>query len=109
MTKIRRGTGNVFTDLGYKDPEEALTKAKIAFKINEIIKDKGYTQKEAAKILGIDQPKVSSIKNGRLRGFSLERLFTFLNELDHEVEIIIKPKKSGRDVSHASTQVVYAY
>lgn len=108
MTKITKGSGNVFKDLGYKDPEDALTKTKIALKINEIIKDKGYTQKEAAKILGIDQPKVSSIKNGKLRGFSLEKLFTFLNTLDHEIEIIIKPKDSGKSVS-ASTQVVCAY
>lgn len=109
MTKIEIGSGNVFKDLGYKDHEEALTKAKVAVKINQIIKKRGYTQKQAAEILSVDQPKISYIKNGRLRGFSLEKLFAFLNALDHEVEIIIREKPAKSRASHAGMEVVSTY
>lgn len=93
MISIEKGSGNIFKDLGYENAEEALTKASIAYKINSIIKQRGYTQNEAAKILNIDQPKISYLNNGKLRGFSLERLFSFLNALDYEVKVIIKEKK----------------
>ncbi len=49
-------------------------------------------QADAAKLLGVDQPKVSNIMNGRLSGFSLERLIHFLNVLGREVQIVVRPK-----------------
>jgi len=104
--KIYESSGNIYKDLGYKDAEEALAKAKIAMKINDIIKKSGNTQEKTAKILGIDQPKISNLINGRLRGFSMERLFKFLNALDHDVEIIIRDRnqiKSERNFSVINT------
>jgi predicted XRE-type DNA-binding protein len=83
---------NVFADLGYADPEEALAKAELARRISAIIRQRHLTQAQAAAILGIDQPKVSQLMCGRLAGFSLERLFRFLNALGRDVEIVIKPK-----------------
>ncbi len=90
------GSGNVFTDLGFERPEEELAKARMALRINEIIKEQDLTQKEAAKLLGIDQPKVSALKNGRLEGFSLERLISFLTALNLDVDIIIHPKAADK-------------
>jgi len=86
------GSGNVFQDLGYDRPEEELTKSNLAVLINKIIKQQGWTQKKAAAILGVDQPKVSALKNGRLGGFSIERLLSFLRALDHDIEILVYPK-----------------
>ncbi|MFM6277092.1 MAG: helix-turn-helix domain-containing protein, partial [Dolichospermum sp.] len=47
-----------------------------------------------AELLGIDQPKVSALIRGRLTGFSLERMFKFLNAFDSDIEITVKPKSS---------------
>ena len=94
--EVSRGSGNVFADIGVAAPEEALAKAKLARRISEIIKHRHLTQKQAAKILGIDQPKVSALMHGRLGGFSTERLFKFLNALGRDVQIIIKPKPRSR-------------
>ena len=99
--KIKKSSGNIFKDLGFENPEEALSKAKIAIKINEIIAQKGYKQKKAAEILKIDQPKISALKNGRLRGFSFERLLLFLDALNYDVEIRIK----DRDLKHSGFEV----
>jgi len=85
--------GNVFADLGHPEPEEALAKARLAYVISTIILEKGWSQLEAAEALGIDQPKISALLNGRLRGFSTDRLIRFLNALDQDVEIAVRPKR----------------
>lgn len=99
------GSGNIFKDLDFDNPEEELAKAKLASIINDIIEERGLTQKEAGEILGVNQPKISALKNGRLKGFSIERLFSFLEALDQRIEITIKHKskaktKQGITVAH---------
>ena len=84
-------SGNVFADLAIENPEEALAKSELARQIAKLIKKKKLTQKRAAEILGIDQPKISALIRGRLRSFSLERLIRFLNELGQDVSIMISP------------------
>ena len=86
------GTGNVFADLGHPRPAEALAKAELARKIGELIAKHGLTQAAAAKILEIDQPKVSALIRGRLAGFSLDRLLRFLVLLGSDVEIVVRPR-----------------
>ncbi|MBN3869824.1 helix-turn-helix domain-containing protein [Nostoc sp. JL33] len=85
-------SGNVFADLGLPNPEERLVKAELARKISEIIAARKLTQVQAGEILGIDQPKVSSLIRGRLSGFSIDRLISYLNSFGNDVEITIKPK-----------------
>ena len=86
------GSGNVFADLELPNPEERLAKAELALQINRLIKQKKLTQIAAARLLDIDQPKISLLAQGKLSGFSLERLFKFLNLLGQDV--IIKVSKS---------------
>jgi predicted XRE-type DNA-binding protein len=82
-------SGNVFADLGLPNPEEALAKAELAHKITVLIQDKGLTQVQSAKLLGIDQPKVSALIRGRLSLFSLERLMRFLLMLGQDIKITV--------------------
>ena len=65
------GSGNVFEDLGLPRPEEALAKARLADGIADTIQRRGLSQIEAGALLGIDQPKVSRIVNGRRSSGSL--------------------------------------
>ena len=74
-------SGNVFADLGLPNPEELLAKAELAHKITVLIQQRGLTQAQAAKLLGVDQPKISSLIRGPLTGFSIERLMRFLLRL----------------------------
>jgi predicted XRE-type DNA-binding protein len=89
-------SGNVFADLGVPNPEEALAKAELANKISVIIKERKLTQKKAAALLGIDQPKVSILLRGRLTGFSIERLLRFLLLLGQDIRISVHPNPQGR-------------
>ena len=86
---ITASSGNVFADLGLPEPDDLLAKANLALAIRRTIELRGLTQKQAAQILGLDQPKVSLIVNGRLDGFSTERLMRFLTELGCDVQISI--------------------
>lgn len=100
------GSGNIYADLGVPNPEEALAKADLAHRILDIIEDRKLTQVRAAKVLGIDQPKVSALKRGRLTDFSIERLLRFLLLLDQDVQIAVtaRPRSSRkRPVLRVST------
>src|SRR5436309_987981 len=90
------GSGNVFADLGVPRPQEALAKAELAQRINAIIARRRLTQAQSARLLGVDQPKVSSLKRGRLAGFSLQRLMRFLILLGSDVEIVVKKRPRSR-------------
>lgn len=92
IAEIYPGSGNVFADLGLPDAEERLAKAELARQLAVAIRERGESQKEVAKTLGVDQPKVSALLSGRLAGFSLERLATFLTILGKDVEIVISDK-----------------
>lgn len=85
------GTDNVLADLGFPDAEELAAKTMLAKKINDILDDRGLTQAHAARLLGMPQPKISAIRNYKLRGISLERLMQSLTALGQRVEIVIRP------------------
>ena len=94
---VTPGSVNVYADLGYDNPEEMLLKAHLVTLLSKAIKAKGLNQYQAAELLGIDQPKVSALVRGQFRGYSLERLFKFLNAVDLDVEVNVKSKPAEKD------------
>lgn len=95
-TSIQESSGNVFADLNIPNPEEYLAKAELAAQILKIVQKRRLTQAAAGEILGINQPKVSALLNGRLDGFSTDRLFRFLNALGCDVRISVSPPRRTR-------------
>ena len=93
---VTPSSGNVFADIGVPDPEEALAKAQLASRIREIVRQQRLTQVAAAALMGIDQPKVSALLNGRLTSFSSERLMRLLTKLGQDVEIVVRSKPRSR-------------
>jgi predicted XRE-type DNA-binding protein len=89
---VTPGSGNVFADLGFAEPEEELTKAQLASHIRQVIQRRRLTQMAAASLMGIDQPKVSALLNGRLANFSADRLMRLLTTLGQDVEIVVKER-----------------
>jgi predicted XRE-type DNA-binding protein len=99
---IVRGSGNVFADLGLPDAEERQTKLRLAYALNTVIDAQRLTQGVAAQRLGLNQPKVSALRNYKLEGFSVERLMTLLNALDRDIEIVIRKKPRSRSAARIS-------
>ncbi len=94
---VTLGSGNVFRDLGLRNPEELLAKSQLAARIVQILEKRKVTQTQAAKLLGIDQPKVSQIYRGRLDDFSVERLMRLITTLHRDIRIIVEEKpRRGR-------------
>jgi predicted XRE-type DNA-binding protein len=93
--KITPSSGNIFADLGIENPEEYQLKARLARLINKIVAERGWTQAETAKVLGIKQPHVSELSRGLLDHFSVERLLHFLGQLEHQVTITVSHNKSA--------------
>ena len=87
---VSKASANVFADLGFPDAEELETKAKLAIQITKLIKQQQLTQSEAASELGVDQPRVSDLFNGKLRGFSVYKLMHFVHLLGRKVDIVTR-------------------
>jgi len=100
------GTDNVYADLGFPDAEEMLVKARLAYKITEIIQAKGWTQQQAAEATGMAQPKVSQMLRGQFHGISEVKLMECLTRLGRPVQIVVG--KPGRKKSAGPVEVVFA-
>jgi predicted XRE-type DNA-binding protein len=97
--RIRRGSGNVFGDLGFP-PEEAahlLIRSDLMITLNQVIEERGLSQVRAAKLLGVSQPRVSALRRGRLEQFSIDTLVDMLARLG--VAVTIRTKKSKQRVA----------
>jgi predicted XRE-type DNA-binding protein len=94
---VTPSSGNVFADIGVRDPEEELAKAQLASRIRELVRFRRLTQVAAAAVMGLDQPKVSALMNGRLSTFSSERLMRLLTRLGQDIEIVVKSTPRRRE------------
>lgn len=100
--EIETGSGNVYQDLGFKNAEAMLARARIVAEIVKIIRARRLTQTAAAKVLGLSQPKVSALINGHFQGYSQERLIGLLNRLGCDVKIVVTPKPRSRTIGRIS-------
>src|SRR5947199_7589823 len=99
---ITRGSTNVFEDLGYPDATERQAKLRLAYALNQVLGERKLSQADAAKVLGLTQPKVSALRNYKLAGFSVERLMNLLTTLDQDVEIVLRRKPRSRKTGRIS-------
>ena len=99
---VERGSGNVFADLGHPEADAHLLKADLVTRIDTIIRQRGITQTEAARLLGLTQPDVSRLLRGDFREYSLERLFRLLTALGRDIDIVIRQPRSasGGEAAH---------
>lgn len=97
---MKDGSGNVFADLGFPHPEQEELKARLTLLIYRTIKARKLTQVKAGVVLGITQPRVSSLMRGQSGNFSVERLMELLTALGHDIEIAVRPtRKQHGEVS----------
>ena len=92
-------SGNIFADIGRADAAEAHARSQLMLHITTILRERSLTQVQAAEVLKTTQPVVSDLMNAKLSKFSIERLFSFLEALGHDVEIVVHPRKEMKRVS----------
>ena len=91
-------TGNVYEDIGLNDAAAMKIKADAVMILSKAIADSGMTQAEAARVLGIDQPKISKILRGQFRSLSLDKIFSYLTALNKDINITVSEKRE--DTAH---------
>jgi len=102
-SSIKRGSQNVFVDIGVADAHGQLLKAGLVSRIQDAIDEGGLTQAEAAKVMGIGQPDVSRMLNGNFRDVSVERLLRFLRAFGYEIDLVVR--KAGKRRSTKITTI----
>ena len=96
--KVQRGSGNVYADLALPDAEKLKIKTGLVIAIRKAMLELGLTQQEAAKRMGITQPKVSDMMRGDFSNLSERKLMDCLTRLGFDVAISVRPAKS--EVGH---------
>ena len=96
--EVHRGSGNVFSDFGLADAEKLTIKTGLVIEIRKAMKSRGLTQQEAAKRMGITQPKVSDMMRGDFTNLSERKLRDCLTRLGYDIEIKVRPAKA--EVGH---------
>ena len=96
--EVHRGSDNVFADLGLADAKKRKIKAGLVIEIRKAMKSFGLTQQEAAKRMGITQPKVSDMRRGDFTNLSERKLMDCLTRLGYDIEIKVRPAKA--EVGH---------
>ena len=96
--EVTRSSGNVFADLGLHDAEKLKIKAGLVIEIRKAMRLQGLTQQEAAKRMGITQPKVSDMMRGDFSNLSERKLMDCLNRLGYDIEITVRP--ASQPVGH---------
>ncbi len=89
--EVERSSGNVFADLGLPDADKLKIKSGLVIEIIQAVRKLGLTQKEAARRMGITQPKVSGMMRGDFSNLSERKLMDCLNRLGYDIEIKVKP------------------
>jgi predicted XRE-type DNA-binding protein len=92
------GSANVYADLGFPDADEMLVKAQLVAKISAILAEKRYTQIEAARIVGLTQPKLSKLLRGHFHGLSERKLMDCLTQLGRDIHIVVCDRPRARTV-----------
>jgi predicted XRE-type DNA-binding protein len=92
LARLTKSSGNVFEDLGFDawEAENLKLRAKLMRELEKLIRDSGLTQSDAAKLLGIQQSRVSDLVRGKIDRFSIDTLVTLLAKTGRHVEIKIK-------------------
>lgn len=93
--EVHEGTENVFADLGLADAGKLKIKTGLVIQIRKAMQSRGLTQQEAAKRMGITQPKVSDMMRGDFTNLSERKLMDCLTRLGYDIEISVRPAKSG--------------
>ena len=96
--EVQRGSDNVFADLGLADAEKLKIKTGLVIEIRKAMRSRELTQQEAAKLMGISQPKVSDMIRGDFTNLSERKLMDCLTRLGYDIEITVRPAKA--EVGH---------
>ena len=99
--RVEDGSGNVFADIGSRNPQEKLLRAQLLSAAQAVIRRRRLSQARIAAMTGLKQPEVSNLVNGKFAAFSADRVASILSSLGYDVEVRVKAKSGTRRQSHS--------
>ena len=95
--KITPSSGNVFRDLGFsrEEAEHLLIRSDLMIALQKALQRRALKQADAAKVLGVTQPRVSDLLRGRIDLFSTDALIDMLARLEIRVRFVLSPHKAA--------------
>lgn len=96
-TKITPSSGNVFRDLGFgeDEAEHLRIRSTLMIAVRKLIEERGLTQAEAAKLLGVTQPRISNLVRGRIDLFGIDTLIDMLARAGIHVDVVLSAARQG--------------
>ncbi len=93
--RVRKSSGNVFRDLGYspEDADNLRVRSELMISLTGLIESRGLTQAQAAKLLGVSQPRISDLMRGKIQLFSVDGLIEMLGHAGAQVTFVVKHRK----------------
>jgi len=93
--RVRRSSGNVFRDLGFSDDEaeNLRVRSDLMIRLSQLIEERGLTQAQAAKLLGVTQPRISALMRGKIQLFSVDGLIEMLGHAGASVSVIVRQRR----------------
>lgn len=93
--RVRKSSGNVFRDLGYspEDADNLRVRSELMISLTKLIESRGLTQAQAAKLLGVSQPRISDLMRGKIQLFSVDGLIEMLGHAGAQVSFVVKHRK----------------
>ena len=91
-TVLTKSSGNVFTDLGFAESEaqNLALRSDLMVRIEKLVKESGMTQQQAAKALGVSQPRLNALLKGKIADFSLDALVNMLARAGMQVKMTVR-------------------
>ncbi len=87
--KVQHSTGNVFRDLGFgaREAESLRLRAELMVEVRRLIETRKLTQRAAASLLGVTQPRISDLIRGKIDLFSIDTLVNMLARAGMRVQL----------------------
>ncbi|HST57713.1 MAG TPA: helix-turn-helix transcriptional regulator, partial [Longimicrobium sp.] len=84
----------------------------LMIKIEDIIKTRRLKQKEAARLLGVSQPRISDLLRGKIDVFTIDSLVNMLGRAGMRVGVTVTalpPEPASRSVESAPEETAAAH
>ena len=99
--KIQQSSGNVFRDVGFgpKEAESLRLRAQLMVEVRRLIRARKLTQRAAAKLLGVTQPRISDLIRGKIDLFSIDTLVNMLARGGMRVKLrisVLEPRRRAQ-------------
>ena len=93
--RLTLSSGNVFLDLGFPpgEAEHLSVRSELMIAVGQLIKERGLTQVQAARLFGVTQPRVSDLVRGRIELFSIDGLIEMLGRAGVGVSVQLKTRR----------------